>query len=160
MAVGTPLLSSWTISTSPSSSGGTRFSNGCIPYSAAAVARYHGADVDPLQLLRSVPVTKAGVAYADVAAELVKKGLRAEIIHPSVAELRVLLGRGLPVVVGQSRSVRADHALVAIRHDPARAVYAVMDPAQPGLRDLPAADLEPAFEAAGRRALLIQPGTP
>jgi len=130
---------------------------GCIPYSAAAVAQYHGIALDPLELLRSLPVGPRGVAWTDVVAELRRRGIEARMIEVDVAELRAYLRAGRPLVIAQSRGVAGDHALVAIAYDPATARYAVMDPAEPALRSLDGSELEAAWEVAFRRTLLVEP---
>lgn len=128
----------------------------CLSYSAAAVARFHGYDVDPVALHASVPVTARGVAFADVAAVLNAQGVPTQQLVPAISGVRALVARGMPVVVAQARSAR-DHALVIESYDEARAMYAVMDPAHPGRRETPAAELEAAFTLAGSVALLVLP---
>jgi hypothetical protein len=83
--------------------------------------------------------------------------VNAEMVAIDVAGLRARLARDRPLVIGQSRGVDGDHALVAISYDETAARYRIMDPASPGLRTLAAAELESAWEGAGRRALLVRP---
>ncbi len=123
---------------------------GCVPYAAAAVAQFHGVAIDPLALLRALPVTPRGIAYADVVAALRERDLRVDIFHPTLEELRRY---PQPLLVGLSNDLRADHALVVEGYAGGR--YHVMDPANPGLRQMDQQTLERGFSASGRVAMRI-----
>jgi ABC-type bacteriocin/lantibiotic exporter with double-glycine peptidase domain len=129
----------------------------CVAFASAAVAQYHGHAVDPIALQRAVAVTPAGVAYADVVAVLVLWGIEARLLQSSVAELRARLAAGFPLVVGQSRGRKGDHAIVLEAYDAQRGVYRVMDPSQPAARERDAQQVDASFAQAGRRAILIRP---
>lgn len=129
----------------------------CATFSAAAVARSYGERVDPLALQRAVPVTAAGVRFEDVVAALARQGVHASVIFPPVTGVRGLLAHGMPVVLMQARPRGLDHALVVHGYDATTDRYQVMDPANPSRPTMPAAQVDAAFTAAGRRALLVLP---
>ncbi len=126
----------------------------CLPTAAVALARYHGHQLELMDVARSVPVSVDGVAWDDVLRSLHNRGIEARYFRADPAGLRAVLAAGHGAVVGQAKGTRG-HAIVVERYDAARGIYVVMDPANPGVEALEATELEARAAPTGYRGFVV-----
>lgn len=126
----------------------------CLPTAAVALARFHGHQLELMDVARAVPVTADGTAWDDVLRSLHNRGIEARSFRADPAGLRAVLASGHAAVVGQAQGTRG-HAIVVERYEADRDLYVVMDPANPGLEALRAAELESRAKPTGYRGFVV-----
>lgn len=131
----------------------------CGPTALAMVGRRWGFPVDVPQVARLVPsVSERGVKLGDLRAAARSLGMEAYAVRADRAVLVHELDAGRPVIVGllleaTSDSPRSHYEVVGALH-PAQGLVATIDPSA-GWIVRTWAELSPAWEAAGRPALVV-----
>ncbi len=122
----------------------------CTAAAASMVAGAHGLALEPLPLAREVPVAADGISWVDLADALATRGLTVRVVQMDAATLRRTVDAGQPVIVSIFRGP-GKHVWVVTGST--LDGYALLDPAQPAVRQVSAADLESVW--AGHQAIVV-----